>query len=441
MTDDKLKEHARQIIKDLEFIDETQESYNVLNFVSNEVMNDTRIPKDKKLIVSARIVQMYVHDENTEGNTLADFITRYEGYLAKATEFYGIEEKYRTKAKAGYLDEIPTSLAFPTMAKYQYSIGLHNEGDAYIQPLTSTDGLSFDDGKMFFANNRIKQISEVELQNMKTKEGIDTINLPLLRTFYSIIFNAFQKTNYQQLKPVITLYVPELAKYLGIRPKGLNKEDINNIIIKTQAFHNIVGIQHGTRNGKPVQSIYPVLNFEGYNEDKNTISISSPYFNNLIMTLYNLAVKKDKDGKPKIKRNGSPAFAMPINSYLVNADIAKERNKVAVENVFIIAALIEQAGNNIPRIKASTIVERNVQLQERLQTNAKPNRLLSTTFKKTWELLRTKTTLGQSYYNIQLPDPKDPANIPTMKTLETTVFKFQHDGKAKAEKKAKITQK
>ena len=127
MTDDKLKEHARQIIKDLEFIDETQESYNVLNFVSNEVMNDTRIPKDKKLIVSARIVQMYVHDENTEGNTLADFITRYEGYLAKATEFYGIEEKYRTKAKAGYLDEIPTSLAFPTMAKYQYSIGLHNE--------------------------------------------------------------------------------------------------------------------------------------------------------------------------------------------------------------------------------------------------------------------------------------------------------------------------
>lgn len=431
MTDDKLKDHAGQIIKDLEFIDETQESYKVLNFVSNEVMNDTRIPKDKKAFVSAKIIQMYAHEENTEGETLANFITRYEGYLAKAMDFFNIEEKYRTKAKAGNLDEIPTSLAFPTMAKYQYSIGLHNEGDAYIQPLTSTDGLSFDDGKMFFADNRIKQVSEVELQNMKTKEGIDTIDLPLLRTFYSIIFNAFQKTNYQQLKPVITLYVPELAKYLGIRPKGLNREDITNIIIKTQAFHNIVGIQHGTRNGKPVQSIYPVLNFEGYSEDKNTISISSPYFNNLIRTLYDIAVKKDKDGKPQIKRNGSPAFALPMNSYLVNADIAKERNKVAVENVFIIVALIEQAGNNIPRIKASTIVERNVQLQERLSNHAKPNLLLSRTFKKTWELLRTKTTLGQSYCNIQLPDPKDPANIPTMSTLETTVFKFQHDGKIK----------
>lgn len=432
MTDDKLKDHAGQIIKDLEFIDDTQESYKVLNFVSNEVMSDTRIPKDKKAFVSAKIIQMYAHEENTEGETLANFITRYEGYLAKAMEFFGIEEKnYRTKAKAGNLDEIPTSLAFPTMAKYQYSIGLHNEGEAYIQPLTSTDGLSFDDGKMFFADNRIKQVSEVELQNMKTKEGIDTIDLPLLRTFYSIIFNAFQKTNYQQLKPVITLYVPELAKYLGLRKSGLNREDITNIIIKTQAFHNIVGIQHGTRNGKPVQSIYPVLNFEGYNEENNTISISSPYFNNLIRTLYNLAVKKDKDGKPQIKRNGSPAFAMPMNSYLVNTDIAKERNKVAVENVFIIVALIEQAGNNIPRIKASTIVERNVQLQERLSNHAKPNLLLSRTFKKTWELLRNKTTLGQSYCNIQLPDPKDPANIPTMSTLETTVFKFQHDGKIK----------
>lgn len=436
MTDDKLKDHARQIKKDLEFVDETQESYKVLNFVSNEVMNDTRIPKDKKAFVSARIIQMYAHEENTEGETLDDFIKRYEGYLAKATDFYGIEKSYRTKAKAGNLDEIPTSLAFPTMAKYQYSIGLHNEGEAYIQPLTSTDGLSFDDGKMFFADNRIKQVSEVELQNMKTREGIDTIDLPLLRTFYSIIFNAFQKTNYQQLKPVITLYVPELAKYLGLRKSGLSREDITGIIIKTQAFHNIVGIQHGIRNGKPVQSIYPVLNFEGYSEDNNTISISSPYFNNLIRTLYDIAVKKDKDGKPKIKRNGSPAFAMPMNSYLVNADIAKERNKVAVENVFIIVALIEQAGNNIPRIKASTIVERNVQLQERLQANAKPNRLLSTTFKKTWELLRTKTALGQSYCNIQLPDPKDPANIPTMSTLETTVFKFQHDGKIKAEKKS-----
>lgn len=432
MTDDKLKDHVEQIKKDLEYTDEATEGYKILSFVSNAVLRDDSIAKKDKLKISARIIQLFNVDDPESETTLKKFKPMYEDYLQRALQFYGIEQKgYKTKARAGDLDEIPTSLAFPTVGGYQYSTGLHEAGDAYIQPLTSTDGLSFDDGKMYFADNRIKQVSEVELQNMKTKEGIDTIDLPLLRTFYSIIFNAFQKANYQQLKPVITLYVPELAKYLGLRKSGLNREDITNIIIKTQAFHNIVGIQHGIRNGKPTQSIYPVLNFEGYSEEKNTISISSPYFNNLIRTLYNLAVKKDKDGKPQIKRNGSPAFALPMNSYLVNADIAKERNKVAVENVFIIVALIEQAGNNIPRIKASTIVERNVQLQERLSNHAKPNLLLSRTFKKTWELLRNKTTLGQSYCNIQLPDPKDPANIPTMSTLETTVFKFQHDGKIK----------
>lgn len=436
MAEDKLiKEHIDQINKDLKFLDDTQESYRVLTYVSNAIMYDERIPKDKKVFVSARVIQLYAKD-SPEAENLAEFTAKYEQYLAQAMEFYGIEPKgYRTKAKAGDLDEIPTRLAFPTMAKYQNSLGLYDAGEAYIQPIKSTDGLRFDNGKMFFAEGLLKQVSEVELQNMKTKEGIDSIDLPLLRTFYSIIFNAFEQSEYKNLKPVITLYVPELARYLGVRKSGLNKEDITNIIIKTQAFHNIVGIQHGVRNGKPTQSIYPVLNFEGYNEEKNTISISSPYFNNLIRTLYDLAVKKDKDGKPKLKKSGSPTFALPMHSYLVSADIAKERNKVAVENVFIIVALIEQAGGlNVPRIKASTLVERNVQLQERLQANAKPNRLLSTTFKKTWELLRTKTTLQQDYYNIQLPDPKDPANIPTMTTLKDIIFSFPHDGKVKPEK-------
>lgn len=59
MTDDKLKEHARQIIKYLEFIDETKESYKVLKFVSDKVLNDPRIPKDEKTFVTARIIQMY----------------------------------------------------------------------------------------------------------------------------------------------------------------------------------------------------------------------------------------------------------------------------------------------------------------------------------------------------------------------------------------------
>ena len=65
------------------------------------------------------------------------------------------------------------------------------EEAAYLQPLVSTNGLKFQDGKMFFKDMR--QVSEVELQNLKTKAGIESINLDLLRIFYSIILSEFVK--------------------------------------------------------------------------------------------------------------------------------------------------------------------------------------------------------------------------------------------------------
>ena len=338
--------------------------------------------------------------------------------------------KYRTRAKAkeqGAIIEAPTSLAIPTLSKYQYSMSLYQDGGAYLQPLSSTDGLKFKNGKMYFDGARMREVSEVELQNMKTKEGIDDIDLPILRTFYSIILTQFEASGYKVLQDVLTMSVPTLAEFIGLQ-SNLNKKDIGRVIEKTQSYHNIVGVVHGTRNGKPVQSLYPVLNFEGYNDKTNTISFSSPYMNYVIKTVYNLSLRKSKDGKVKLKKNGEP-LRLASHSYLIDSSIAKERNKAAVENVVILVTLIEQAGDNIPRIKASTLVERNVQLADRLETAKNPRALLDRTFKKTWELLKTKTRLQEAYKDIELPDPDDPRFMPTMKTLDKVVFTFPHKGK------------
>lgn len=338
--------------------------------------------------------------------------------------------KYRTRAKAkeqGAITEAPNSLAIPTLSKYQYSMSLYQDGGAYLQPLSSTDGLKFKNGKMYFDGARMREVSEVELQNMKTKEGIDDIDLPILRTFYSIILTQFEASGYKVLQDVLTMSVPTLAEFIGLQ-SNLNKKDIGRVIEKTQSYHNIVGVVHGTRNGKPVQSLYPVLNFEGYNDKTNTISFSSPYMNYVIKTVYNLSLRKSKDGKVKLKKNGEP-LRLASHSYLIDSSIAKERNKAAVENVVILVTLIEQAGDNIPRIKASTLIERNVQLAERLEAAKNPRSLLKTTFTKTWELLRTKTRLQEAYKDIELPDPDDPAFMPTMKTLDKVVFTFPHKGK------------
>lgn len=337
--------------------------------------------------------------------------------------------KYRTRARAkeqGAITEMPKNMPIPTFSKYQYSMSLYPEGGAYLQPLSSTDGLVFKSGKLFFDKIRRPDL-EAELQNLKTKEGINYIDLPVLHILYGIILAQFENSGHKELADVIKIHISTLAEYMGM-PSNLNKRDVNRVLEKIQSYHNIVGVIHGTRNGKPTQSYYQVLNFESYNDKTNVVTFSSPYMNYVIKTVYNLSIRKTKDGKQKLKKNGDP-LRLPTHSYLIDSSIAKERNKAAVVNVEILVALIEQAGDNIPRIKASTLIERNVQLADRLEAAANPRLLLDRTFKKTWELLRTKTRLQEAYKDIELPEPGDPAFMPTMKTLDKVVFTFPHKGK------------
>lgn len=106
------------------------------------------------------------------------------------------------------------------------------------------------------------------------------------------------------------------------------------------------------------------INYNNSSLLKWCISFSSPYMNMVIRELFKITEKKDKKGKTLLKRNGEP-MRLPSHSFLVNFDIATEKNKAAAENVFIICTLIERAGDNLPRIRASTIIERNPQLAEK----------------------------------------------------------------------------
>lgn len=369
-------------------------------------------------------VKALLNSESPELDDILDVIG-----FGNAVLIYERHNKYRTKAKAeraGAITEAPANLAIPTFNGYQYSMSLYKEGGAYLQPLTSMDGLQFKKGKLYFAGGRMKEVSEAELRDLRTKEGIEELDLTTLRFYYSLLFDQFQRSNYKVLQDFIIVSVPLLA--------GRNNptsQDINAVIAKVQSYHNVMGVIKGkTPTGKPAESYYQVLNFEYYDKKRNIIAFSSPYMNYVIKTVYNLSIRKTKDGKPKLKRSGEP-LTLPTHSYLIDSSIVKERNKAAAENVIILVTLIEQAGDNIPRIKASTLVERNVQLAERLEAAKNPRTLLKTTFTKTWELLRTKTRLTEFYKNIQLPEPGDPAFMPTMRTLDKVVFTFPHDGKKK----------
>lgn len=338
------------------------------------------------------------------------------------------KKEYRTKNKVKDITKnLPTSLAIITNQEYRESLSLNQVGSAYLFPLASTDGLLYQNGKLFFKGLPTSEATLREINKNKDVE-IDYIDLPLLRMFYSIILTDFERSRqFGVVNENVTVYVPELAAIFG-KSRNIGKKDIENIIEKTSSFQTIYGVLKDSNRPNGIGSALPLLVWLGYDENTNTIKFSSPYMTELIKRIYNVSIRKDKKGLPKFKKNGDPLLAVS-HSYLVKSSIVKERNKRAAEIVMIVVTTIEQAGKTTPHLKASTIVEKVPQLQEAInktKTQSNKNIILKRAFSKAWELLDSQTKLREKYPNITLPDPNNPKNIPTMATLNM-VFEFPHE--------------
>lgn len=411
-----------------------------------------RYKKFKELLIEQPQELLFLFDKDSFRRHIVNNIVSWHAYILKDTPanqdleqlindclensryIYHEKEKkeYRTVAKAkekGAITEAPENLAVPTLADYQYSMSLNQEKKAYLQQISSMDNLEFKDGTLFFKGPGAREVSEAELRDLRTNEGIEELDLFSLRTYYSILFYQYQISNV--LQDVIVVAVPVLAGR-----KDPKEEDIKRVIEKIKSYHNVMGVIKGERNGKIRESYYQVLNFEKYDDKTNTVTFSSPYMNYVIQTIDEASVRKDKKGKPKLKNNGEP-LRLPSYSFLVKREIEKERNKAAAENVILIVQGIEQAGGNGYHIAIKTLIERNVILAKRLEESSTHKaQILKRAFSKTWELLRTKTRLSECYKNIELPDPQNPKHIPTVKNMDSLVIEIKHEGKIKSDSDA-----
>lgn len=333
---------------------------------------------------------------------------------------------YRTQKRAGNIADVPAKMPIITNKVFQNAITYNNDDTAYLQPLSTADGLVFENGTLMFEG---LPASAARLKHLYTKDNIENFDLPLLRVFYATILNKYAQTLREDntIDEVITIYYPQLAKQLG-KSANTSRADVEATINSILSFRNILGITEKGNN------ILPVLVYMGEDREKNTISFASPYMTKIIKDLYKASIRKNKAGNPLLKKDGTPKL-LPAYTYLPNMTLAKERNKKAVEIVCIVVATIEQAGNNTPHISAKTIIERNQLLKQSLDnanSMSNQNTLLNRAFSKAWELLRTKTDILEKYKNIKLPDPaaKDfkATCIPTMGTLDM-VFEFPHEGK------------
>ncbi len=339
---------------------------------------------------------------------------------------------YRKKPDDGTFLNLPDKQATITMKPFTTAISFDHEGDAYLEPLNTkfVDKLKFQNDKLYF-EGQWQELSEADIQNIVTKEYFNNIDLSILRTIYSAILKEYERANYKKTSLNIVLYVPDLLRSLG-KKSNQSQQQIKALIKDINQYKNVVGVIKKKNGNKVYKNYYALLNFNYYEQEYNTISLNAPYLEYIVKYIYELSIRKDKDGKPRFTKSGK-TLTLPTHSYLIKSEIAKECNHTAIENVNIIVTLIEQAGKGTPHISAQTILERNPLLQQRLKECLPKNRqrILNTTFKKTWELLHTMTLLEDTYLEISLPDPKVLTSYPKLKELDKTVFKFSHKGKVR----------
>lgn len=332
------------------------------------------------------------------------------------------EPIYRTKALCGNTVAIPDRLPIITASSYQNALTFNKNPHAYLQALSDTSELKYSNGTFGYKG---LPATLKKLDSISTNENTQIFNIPLLWALYGIILDSSPLTAGWDYDRKITIYFPEFANKIG-KSQNIGKKDITEYTNSIRHFQSVVGI---INNGTKGNDILPVIDYLEQDTKKNTISFSSPYMVRIIQIIHEASIRKDRKGQPKLKKNGEPLM-LPSHSYITSMSIVSEKNKKALEIVFVIVALIEQAGNNTPHIRADTLISRCPRLHKSLagQSAGNKNNLLKRAFSKAWELLREKTALTTVYNNIQLPNAKDITAIPTSSTL-SCLFEFPHNGK------------
>jgi len=368
--------------------------------------------------------------------------------------YYGVEQKkksdggenaeYRTKRKAGAIAHLPDVIANISFPGFEYGVSMLADGNAHLELLdtVTADRLQFKDGLLYFEDDSggRQEFTEAHLRKAATKEGIDKINLTLLRYYYSVILKGFEGKikEFQQGKIAdeeslrkeltfmpVTFYLPDLLRELTGGGYATAGHQIDKVINETWAFRNIIGVISDYYGEKRRESYYPVLNFRGYDSKTNTISFESPYLSYLALKLHESAIKRNKSGRVIRTRRGVPAMH-PRHSYLVLPSIDLARNKDAALTAMNIATLIEQAGGTEAHINAAELIRRNPVFEARLKESTNKRQLLSRHFKSAYKLLNEHTKLKEVY---GLIFDANADTIPVESNLESLTLTFKHKRK------------
>lgn len=300
---------------------------------------------------------------------------------------------------------IPEKISLITFNKYEYALSFY-KGDAkkelnafmfainekYLRNMTFyEEEIYFEQIKGKFDKATLSQIEDAELMSQ--------IDLTLLNIIYSFFLKCGEENGYIKIPDKIEIFLPDLLRGMG-RRTNLSGKQFESFAKRMKRTGSMVGYLR--RNGK--DTFWKVIEKFQYNRQSKTVTITSLYMSNLIKDIISQARRKDKYGKPIMKKDGNYSYS-PSHSYLLSISILSEKNKLAVECLINIIRTLEKGGlkgNRTVNISASTIIKRSPGFQERLEkmTSNHCQRLIDTTFQKVWELFDKYVGSSEKYEGI-----------------------------------------
>ena len=310
--------------------------------------------------------------------------------------------------------------------KYQGALTTQANKNAYIA-LMNPDffkRLDFENGTVMFDQETAGIVKKYSKGKYTDVQDLD---FPLLTQIYT----AAVKSNVRHDAFTITVSLPQFFREMGIETSKGNAPDV---MAKLHSFENCVGIMPGTQT---VSKLFSIIQLDMKNQ---TMTFAVPY----IMRLSEVLGEKNHVEK-KTRQGALIDYQQPYHNTLVHSSIAKERNKTAVELVYLITTGLLQRGY-VPDIQTYRKKNAKTKYPERVTysisfrslINDAPllrgriqsykdvkdkNRALRRAFEKAYELIDKKTDAAEWFIDLQ-----GNRIIPTMTTLDDDLT-FTHNGR------------
>lgn len=310
--------------------------------------------------------------------------------------------------------------------KYQGALTTQANKNAYIA-LMNPDffkRLDFENGTVMFDQETagiVKQYSKGKYTD------VQDLDFPLLTQIYT----AAVKSNIRHDAFTITVSLPQFFREMGIETSKGNAPDI---MAKLHSFENCVGIMPGTQT---VSKLFSIIQLDMKNQ---TMTFAVPY----IMKLSEVLAEKNRVEK-KTRQGALIDYQQPCHNTLVHSSIAKERNKTAVELVYLITTGLLQRGY-VPDIQTyrkknaktkypervtysisfRSLINDAPLLRGRIQSYkeaSNKNNALRRAFEKAYQLIDKKTDAAEWFIDLQ-----GNRIVPTMATLDDELT-FTHNGR------------